>query len=114
MVLYFFAFFSVTKGFIEKVVSQLAHIDLTSPEYNEICDEYTQDDNINVNDIPSSPDNNDRNDDQNPIISSLKFQNPSITHKQTSVRVYEAYKGSIQKSGAKILLHEAFKCILVM
>ena len=108
VVLYGFAFFSVTKRFIEKVVNQLAYLDICSPEYTKIVDQYTQNCDNNNND-----DDNDEKHESQLIISSLKFSNPHISFKQTSSKVYEAYKSIIKQSGTRLLLHESFKCILV-
>ena len=105
VVLYGFAFFSVTKGFIENVVNQLAQIDICSPEYTQIVQQYAQ-----------SNDSNDTDDeihDSELIISSLKFNNPHIPHKQASVKVYKAYKSITKQSGTTLLFNEALKCILV-
>eukprot|EP01084_Bolivina_argentea_P287888 494047_1 len=99
VVLYFFAFYSVTKLFIEKVVTQLAHIDLRNPKYTEILDDEVQNQTDNRSEV---------------LISSLKFNKIKSVHKKTSVRIYERYKSQTKQTGSQIFINEALKCLSII
>eukprot|EP01083_Nonionella_stella_P080080 219865_1 len=82
VILYGFAFCSVTKEFIDKVVSQLSQIDICSPVYQQVVDN----------------------------IGGRKVR------KRSSLEIYEEYKShqSFEHSGARIVMNEALKCLLVV
>ena len=87
-ILYLFAFYSVTKDFIDKVVCKLTSIDIYSPEYYQLIKEYK------ASDCFDSFDDND------------------LT-KRVSINIYEGYKSSKKQCGVQILINETLKCSLV-
>ena len=109
VILYVFAWYSVTKQFIKKVVSQLTDIDICSRQFQLTIDKYT-----NNNHVQIQNKNKNKNEDNEAglIVSSLKFGKVPH-HRSTSVKIYEEYKYITDKRGFTILTCETVKCLLV-